>query len=68
MGLLDASGELTAAGTELRAELEAETDRLSAGPWRGVDPDVVDGLIAYGKTLTRAAVAAGAFPELVFAN
>ena len=67
-GLLDASGELTAAGTEFRAELEVETDRLSAGPWRGVDPDVVDGLIAYGKTLTRAAVAAGAFPELVFAN
>ncbi len=67
-GLLDADGELTPVGQELRGHLEAETDRLSADPWRGVDPDAVDTLIAYGKTLTRTAVAAGAFPEMVFAN
>jgi len=67
-GLLDADGELTPEGQQLRDELEAETDRLSSAPWVGADPAAVDDLIRYGKTLTRAAVAAGAFPEKVFAN
>ncbi len=67
-GLLDASGELTVAGTALRQHIETETDRLSADPWRDIDPSEVDALINYGKKLTRAAVGAGAFPERVFAN
>ncbi len=67
-GLLDTAGELTAAGRQLRDDLEAATDRLSSEPWRGVDPGTVDSLVTYGKSLTRAMVAAGAFPEMVFAN
>ena len=67
-GLLDASGELTPAGTALRQHIETETDRLCSAPWRDIDPSEVDALIAYGKKLTRAAVSAGAFPERVFAN
>ncbi len=67
-GLLDADGELTAAGQELRDRLEAETNRLCAAPWRDIDPDEVETLISYGKSLTRLAVGAGAFPERVFAS
>lgn len=66
--ILDADGHLTSRGTALRAELEAETDRLSAAPWVGIDLDAVDSFIAYGKVLTRHVVAAGAFPAEVFAG
>ncbi|SDP15357.1 hypothetical protein SAMN04515671_3059 [Nakamurella panacisegetis] len=67
-GILDAEGNLTAAGSALRAELEDETDRLSAAPWRGIDADSVDELISLGKTLTRRVVDRGAFPPKVFAT
>ena len=67
-GILDGDGHLTDAGTALRAELEAQTDRLSAAPWRGINPDTTDAFIAYGKMLTRLVVANGAFPPKVFAG
>jgi hypothetical protein len=67
-GMLDGEGALTDAGTRLRAGIESATDRLSAAPWHGVDPVVVDGLVSYGKSLTRRVIAAGALPDGVFAN
>ncbi|MET3806643.1 hypothetical protein ABIB25_003659 [Nakamurella sp. UYEF19] len=67
-GLLDSDGTLTAAGLRLRDDIEADTDRLSAQPLRAVDTERIDGLIAYGKTLTRLAAGAGAFPAQVFAR
>ncbi len=67
-GLLGDDGELTTAGIQLRDDLEAETDRLSVGPWREVDTEVIDGFVAYARTLTKVAVDAGAFPEKVFAS
>lgn len=67
-GLLTVDGMLTPEGFGLREEVEAQTDRLSAQPWRGVSPDEVDDFIEYAKSLTRAALAAGAFPDTVFAR
>lgn len=66
-GLLDGEGGLTAAGAALRAEVEDQTDRLSAGPWEGVDTAVIDGLIRYCKSLTRRVLQAGGIPDQVFA-
>ena len=54
-GLVD-DGGLTAAGQDLRARVEAETDRLSAAPWQGTAPDEIDAFIDYCRSLTRAAV------------
>lgn len=67
-GLLAADGALTAVGTALRERIERQTDELSAAPWQGVDPEQVEALIEYGKTLSRRIVAAGAFPAEVFAS
>ena len=67
-GLLAADGSLTPGGFQLREAVENETDRLSALPWRGVAPDEVDDFIEYTKSLTRTALAAGAFPDTVFAR
>ena len=38
-GLLDDSGALTDAGRDLRARVEATTDRLAAGPWDALGPE-----------------------------
>lgn len=67
-GLLDADGALSAAGMALREQVEAQTDRLSAAPWRSADPAATEEFIGYAKQLTRMAVAAGAFPDTVFAR
>ena len=67
-GLLATDGSLTPAGVQLREQVEAQTDRLSAAPWRDLPDDEVDRFITYAKTLTRTAVAAGAFPDTVFAR
>ena len=67
-GLMLDDGDLSPAGLELRQYLEQVTDRLSAGPWRGVDPAEVVAFIDFGKSLTRQVVAAGAFPDQVFAS
>lgn len=67
-GLLAGDAALTSIGVELREQVEAETDRLSAAPWVGVDPGEVDDFIDYAKSLTKQALAAGAFPDTVFAR
>ncbi|MGI8678556.1 MAG: SCO6745 family protein [Jatrophihabitans sp.] len=66
-GLLDDDG-LTAAGADLRARIEADTDRLGSAPWLRLGPERVARLTELGASLTKRAVAAGAFPQGVFAR
>jgi hypothetical protein len=67
-GLLEAGGVLAPAGQELRARVEAETDQMAAGPWQYLGDERTEDVIRIGKAMTRAAMAAGAFPaEGVFA-
>jgi hypothetical protein len=65
-GLLDADGELTAAGTELRREIETVTDRLDLAPYEHLGAAGVKRLTELATTLTQTALAAGAFPAQVF--
>jgi hypothetical protein len=68
-GLLDADGALTAAGQEMRAHVERETDRMASAPWQYLGDERTEELTAIGKELTRAVAAAGAFPAAgVFAS
>jgi hypothetical protein len=66
-GLMDGD-RLTAAGAQLRAEVEAQTDALDAAPWQHLGADRTNRLIELGKALSRLIVGNGAFPaEGVFA-
>lgn len=62
-GLLDADGELTAAGTALRADLEEHTDRLDLAPYEHLGEPGVERLTELGRGFLMAAAAAGAFPD-----
>jgi hypothetical protein len=67
-GLLDHDGALTAAGLALRAQIEDDTDRMAAPPWRHLGDERSEDVVRIGKAMTRAVVSAGAFPrEGVFA-
>jgi hypothetical protein len=67
-GLLDSEGALTSAGLDLRALVEAETDRMAAAPWQHLGDERTEDVVRIGKAMTRAVMAAGAFPrEGVFA-
>ncbi|MFJ3822293.1 SCO6745 family protein [Streptomyces nodosus] len=61
-GLLDAEGELTEAGTELRRDLEAETDRLDRAPYEHLGAAGVERLTELAGGLLTRALTAGAFP------
>ncbi|WP_371655714.1 MULTISPECIES: SCO6745 family protein [unclassified Streptomyces] len=61
-GILDAEGELTEAGTALRAEVEDRTDRLDLAPYELLGAEGVDRLTELARGFLLAAVAAGAFP------
>ncbi|WP_351230854.1 hypothetical protein [Streptomyces sp. NPDC002133] len=61
-GLLDAEGELSSAGSALRAELEDHTDRLDAAPYEHLGAVGVERLTELARGFLMAAVAAGAFP------
>ena len=61
-GLLDADGALTAAGQEVRAHVESETDRMASPPWQHLGDERTEELTAIGQELTRVVAAAGAFP------
>ncbi len=61
-GLLDGEGELTERGAALRAEIEAETDRLDRGPYEHLGAEGVARLTELGAGFARAAAGAGAFP------
>ncbi|MDT7803173.1 MAG: hypothetical protein QOI78_6606 [Actinomycetota bacterium] len=65
-GLLDEAGEITEAGTTLRGEVEALTDRLDAAPYDHLGPAATVRLTALAGGFTGALRAAGAFPEGVF--
>jgi hypothetical protein len=68
-GLLDDAGELTAAGLEVRATVERDTDRMAAPPWRHLGDERTEQVIQLGRQLSRAVVKAGAFPaDGVFAR
>ncbi|MFE4491705.1 hypothetical protein ACFRKD_04485 [Streptomyces niveus] len=62
-GLLDDAGELTGAGTALRAELEEHTDRLDSAPYEHLGADGVERLTELGRGFLLATAGAGAFPE-----
>jgi hypothetical protein len=61
-GLLDAEGELTVAGRALRAEVEAETDRLDRAPYEHLGAAGVERLTELAGELAGRVLAAGAFP------
>jgi hypothetical protein len=66
-GLMDGEA-LTEAGRRLRADLEAETDALSAAPWEHLGPERTGRVVELGKRLSTALVAGGAYPAGVFAG
>ncbi|SFB51155.1 hypothetical protein SAMN05216266_11532 [Amycolatopsis marina] len=67
-GLLDEDGSLTEQGAALRSEVEAVTNRAAAVPWSLLGGEKAERLHDLGRALSRTAVAAGAFPDGVFAG
>jgi len=61
-GILDHEGEFTDAGAALRSDLEDNTDRLAAAPWRVIGDDGVRRVGEIGGRLVRGLTAAGCFP------
>jgi hypothetical protein len=66
-GLVDGELSLTAEGAAFREEIETQTSRTSAAPWEHLGPDATAELAEVGGGLTKRLLAAGAFPEGVFA-
>ncbi len=66
-GLMTSEGTLTEAGERQRADVEAETDRLGHAPWAALGDESATRLRELARPLAKKAVAAGAFPEGVFA-
>jgi hypothetical protein len=60
-GLLDGAG-LTAAGAQLRARIEADTDRLAAGPYEVLTDDARDALVRELSPVADAVADAGLLP------
>ncbi|MFG2860771.1 hypothetical protein [Streptomyces sioyaensis] len=65
-GLLDAEGELTEAGVQLRKDLERATDRLDRAPYEHLGADGVARLTELASGFTTAVMEAGAFPATLF--
>ncbi len=66
-GLVD--GEtLTDAGRQLRADVEAATDALSAAPWDHLGAERTGRVVELGKRLSAAIAGNGAYPTGVFAG
>ena len=66
-GLLD--GEtLTDAGRQLRVDVEAATDQLSAAPWARLGPERTARVVELGKRLSTTVVGNGAYPTGVLAG
>lgn len=66
-GLVTGDGGLTEEGAAFREGIEAETSRLSTAPYASLGEDV-DELAELVGGLTRTILAAGAFPDGVFAS
>jgi hypothetical protein len=62
-GLLDAEGELTTAGVELRRAIESDTDRLDRAPYEHLGAERVERLRELATGFLMTSLAAGAFPE-----
>jgi hypothetical protein len=67
-GLIDDDGALTDQGTQLRQELEDATNRLAELPWITLGQENADRLRDLGEGFAKQLVAAGAFPDGVFAD
>ncbi|MEU1630109.1 hypothetical protein ABZ746_33415 [Streptomyces sp. NPDC020096] len=61
-GLLDAAGELTEHGVELRRTVEADTDRLGFAPYRHLGAEYAERLTELVAPFTKAVLAANALP------
>ncbi len=66
-GVLDGDGALTEDGTALRHRIEDDTNRLGAGPWTHLGAEGCARLGDVGGRLVKALIAAGCFPDGVFA-
>lgn len=66
-GILTADGALTDGGEVLRKSVERDTDRLGAAPWNHLGAEGAARLGDIGGVLVRALLAAGCFPDGVFA-
>lgn len=66
-GVLAADGTLTGDGTALRKRIEDDTNRLGAGPWDHLGDEGAARLGEIGGGLVRTLLAAGCFPDGVFA-
>jgi hypothetical protein len=67
-GILDEEGRLTEQGEKQRTGIEDVTNRAAMAPWRHLGAEKTERLHDVGRLLSRAAVAAGAFPGGVFAT
>jgi helix-turn-helix protein len=67
-GLIDDDGALTDQGSELRQELEDATNRLAEQPWHRFGKEKADRLHDLAEGFAKQIVAAGAFPDGVFAD
>ncbi|NJQ03922.1 SCO6745 family protein [Streptomyces zingiberis] len=65
-GLLDAAGELTPEGAELRKTLEEETDRLDHAPYEHLGAAGVERLTELASAWRDRALSGGAFPADLF--
>jgi hypothetical protein len=61
-GLVDADGELTSAGRDLKQRIEDATDELALSALDGLDDDEVDTLFRALTPITRKVIAAGDVP------
>lgn len=62
-GVLDASGELTAAGSDLKRDIEDDTDAVALPALAALDDDEVEALFQALTPITRKVVAAGDIPS-----
>lgn len=66
-GLLDADDALTAAGRQLRQDIEDRTDRLAGAPYRQLGEEALGRLSEIAARLSATSAANGAFPQEIFA-
>jgi hypothetical protein len=66
--LLTGEGTITEEGATLRDGVETETSRLSTAPYEALVDDDAAELAELAGGLTRTILAAGAFPDGVFAS
>ncbi|WP_448625097.1 SCO6745 family protein [Geodermatophilus sp. URMC 64] len=63
-----ADGQLTPDGAALRAQIEVETDEMSAAPWEHLGAERTARVVDLGKALSARLVAAGAYPSGLLAG